>query len=95
VAQFKVFSGEAFQLHRARCREAGERGPLHARSIYGSRAAGAQLARMLEMGQSRPWPEALEAVTGERAMDASALLEYFAPLRAWLDEQNRGRPLGW
>jgi peptidyl-dipeptidase A len=50
---------------------------------------------MLEMGASRPWPDALEAVTGERRMDAGALLEYFAPLKQWLDEQNRGVPVGW
>jgi peptidyl-dipeptidase A len=50
---------------------------------------------MLEMGQSRPWPDALEALTGERRMDAGALLEYFAPLQTWLDEQNRGQRVGF
>jgi peptidyl-dipeptidase A len=50
---------------------------------------------MMELGQSRPWPEALELVTGQREMDASAMVEYFAPLHRWLDEQNRGRPMGW
>jgi peptidyl-dipeptidase A len=84
-----------FQFHRALCRAAGQTGPLHTCSIYGSRAAGEKLARMLELGQSRPWPEALHALTGERQLDASAMLEYFAPLRAWLDEQNRGRKIGW
>ncbi len=47
------------------------------------------------MGQSRPWPEALEAVTGEKQMDATAILEYFAPLKQWLDEQNKGHKVGW
>jgi peptidyl-dipeptidase A len=84
-----------FQFHRALCREAGFEGPLHQCSIYGNRAAGGKLRRMLEMGASRPWPEALEAMTGERRMDAGALLEYFAPLRAWLDEQNRDRKVGF
>ena len=50
---------------------------------------------MLAMGQSRPWPEALEAIAGTRQMDATAILDYFAPLKAWLDEQNRGRTCGW
>ena len=50
---------------------------------------------MLSMGASRPWPEALEVLTGEREMDATAILDYFAPLREWLDEQNKGRPVGW
>ena len=50
---------------------------------------------MLEMGASRPWPEALEVVTGQRDMDAGVILGYFAPLQAWLDEQNEGRTCGW
>jgi peptidyl-dipeptidase A len=84
-----------FQFHRALCREAGFTGPLHECSIYGNKAAGAKLAKMLEMGQSRPWPEALYAMTGERQIDASAILDYFAPLKKWLDEQNKGRTIGW
>ena len=79
-----------FQFHRALCRAAGYEGPLHLCSIYDSKAAGEKLRAMLEMGQSRPWPEALIALTGEKTMDASALLEYFAPLQQWLEQQNRG-----
>src|SRR5262249_3541906 len=79
-----------FQFHRALCREAGYEGPLYLCSIYDNKAAGAKLKAMLEMGRSRPWPEALRALTGESSMDASAMLEYFAPLKAWLDEQNKG-----
>ncbi|HWZ53516.1 MAG TPA: M2 family metallopeptidase, partial [Candidatus Acidoferrales bacterium] len=77
-----------FQFHRALCRTAGYTGPLNRCSIYNNKEAGAKLAKMLEMGKSRPWPDALEALTGQREMDASAMLEYFAPLKAWLDEQN-------
>jgi peptidyl-dipeptidase A len=84
-----------FQFHRALCREAGYQGPLHRCSIYGNQQAGARLNQMLEMGASRPWPEALYVMTGERQMDATAILDYFAPLKKWLDEQNRGRPVGW
>jgi peptidyl-dipeptidase A len=86
-----------FQFQRALCREAGYRGPLHRCSIYGNRAAGEKLSKMLAMGQSKPWPEALEALTGEKRMDASALADYFAPLKTWLDEQNKakGYPVGW
>jgi peptidyl-dipeptidase A len=50
---------------------------------------------MLAMGQSRPWPEALKALTGETQLDASAMIEYFAPLKKWLDDQNQGHPVGW
>ncbi|HKG94408.1 MAG TPA: M2 family metallopeptidase [Gemmatimonadaceae bacterium] len=84
-----------FQFYRAMCREAGFTGPLHRCSFYGNKQAGAKLSAMLSLGQSKPWPDALEALTGERRMDAGAMLEYFAPLQKWLDEQNRGRSLGW
>ncbi len=86
-----------FQFHRALCREAGFTGPLYRCSIYDNKAAGARLKKMLEMGQSHPWPEALEVLTGEREMDATAILDYFAPLKAWLDEQNRkyNYKVGW
>ena len=84
-----------FQFYRALCREAGYTGPLHRCSFFGSKAAGEKLEKMLEAGQSRPWQEVLYEMTGERRMDAGAMLEYFAPLRKWLDEQNRGKPVGW
>ena len=84
-----------FQFHRAMCREAGFQGPLHRCSVYNSKAAGARLNKMLAMGLSRPWPEALEALTGERQLDAGAILDYFAPLKTWLDEQNKGQRVGW
>lgn len=78
-----------FQFHRALCREAGDTGPLYRCSIYGNKQAGAKFQQMLAMGTSKPWPEALKAVTGEERMDATAMLDYFAPLKAWLDAQNR------
>jgi peptidyl-dipeptidase A len=84
-----------FQFHRALCKEAGYAGPLNRCSIYGNKAAGARLAKMLAMGESRPWPEALEVMTGERKMDATAMLDYFAPLKKWLDAQNAGHQVGW
>ena len=84
-----------FQFHRALCEAAGREGPLHHCSVFGSREAGRRLRAMLEPGASLPWPDALERGTGRREMDATALLDYFAPLRAWLDEQNAGRSCGW
>lgn len=84
-----------FQFHRALCKEAGYTGPLHRCSIYANKAAGAKLAKMLAMGESRPWPDALEVLTGQRQMDATAILDYFAPLKKWLDEQNAGHHVGW
>jgi peptidyl-dipeptidase A len=84
-----------FQFHRSLCEIAGNEGPIHRCSIYGSEEAGRRLNAMLEMGQSKPWPDALEALTGSRQMDATAILDYFAPLKTWLDEQNQGRQCGW
>ena len=84
-----------FQFHRELAKVAGCTTPLHRCSIYGNAAAGERLRKALAMGASRPWPDVLEALTGERQMDASAIADYFAPLKAWLDEQNKGRPSGW
>jgi peptidyl-dipeptidase A len=84
-----------FQFYRALCQASGYTGPLHSCTFYGSKEAGAKFNKMLEMGQSKPWPDELEVLTGQRQMDASALLEYFAPLQKWLDEQNKGQKAGW
>jgi peptidyl-dipeptidase A len=84
-----------FQFHRALAQAAGCAGPLNRCSIFGNQAAGRRLNAMLEMGQGRPWQEALEKIAGTREMDASAIRDYFAPLQKWLDEQNRGKPVGW
>ena len=84
-----------YQFDKALTDAAGIDGPLHRRSIYGSRVAGDRLAAMMAMGASRPWPDALEAIAGTREMSGAAILEYFAPLQAWLDEQNEGVPTGW
>ena len=84
-----------FQFHRALAKLAGCTGPLNRCSIYESKVAGARLEAMLKLGQSKPWPDALEALTGSREMDATAIRDYFAPLQTWLDEQLKGQPTGW
>ncbi len=84
-----------FQFHRALCKEAGHQGPLHLCSIHGSAAAGKKLQAMMAMGRAQPWPEALAALSGETKMDASAILDYFAPLHAFLRTQNQGKTCGW
>ncbi len=84
-----------YQFHQALCAAAGWKGPLHECSIYGSKEAGKRLQAMMAMGASRPWPDAMEALTGQRRADATALLAYYAPLRAWLKKQNAGRTCGW
>ena len=84
-----------FQFHRALCQAAGVEGPLHRCSIFESAEAGQRLRTMLEMGASRPWPDALEVIAGTREMDATAILDYFAPLATWLEDRNADRSCGW
>ena len=86
---------QQFQFHRALCETAGHEGQLNRCSIYGNEAAGQKLQAMLEMGASRPWQEAMEAITGQPELDASAIIDYFAPLKVWLDGQNQDRQCGW
>lgn len=84
-----------FQFHRSLAKIAGCTEPLNRCSIYGNEEAGKRLNAMLEMGTSRPWQDALYELTGQRQMDATAIRDYFAPLQKWLDEQNKGKPVGW
>jgi peptidyl-dipeptidase A len=84
-----------FQFYKAACDAAGWKGPLHRCSFYGNQKVGAKLNAMLEMGASKPWPDALEAFTGTREMDGKAMISYFAPLMDWLKEENKGKSCGW
>lgn len=84
-----------FQFHKSLCEIAGDQGPVHRCSIYSSKEAGAALNNMLEMGKSAQWQDALKTLTGKDQMDATAILDYFAPLKSWLDEQNSQRQCGW
>lgn len=84
-----------FQFYKAACDAAGWKGPLHRCSFYGNKEVGKRLNAMLEMGASKPWPDALEAFTGSREMSGKAMLEYFAPLMKWLKTQNKGAKKGW
>jgi peptidyl-dipeptidase A len=84
-----------FQFHRALAKASGCTAPLHRCSIFANKEAGRRLNAMMEMGASKPWPDALEALTGQRQMDAGAMADYFAPLKAWLDKQNAGKKSGW
>ncbi|XP_078661599.1 angiotensin-converting enzyme-like [Branchiostoma floridae x Branchiostoma belcheri] len=98
--RYFVSSVLQFQFHQALCQTSGHTGPLHKCDISaGTRAhraaAGQKLARMLQMGSSQPWPDAMEVITGQRAMSAQPIVEYFQPLITWLETQNVGETLGW
>lgn len=84
-----------YQFHRALCKAAGHTGPLYKCSIYGNAAAGKKMIDMLRLGASKEWPVALETLSGEKHMDATAIIDYYAPLATWLDEQNKGQKCGW
>jgi len=84
-----------FQFHRELCKTAGYEGDLHRCSIFNNKAAGEKLIKVLEMGAEKPWQDALEIIANSREMDATAVVDYFAPLKTWLDEQNEGRECGW
>jgi peptidyl-dipeptidase A len=84
-----------FQFQKALCDAAGFKGPLSECSIYGNEAAGRRFGAMLAKGASQPWQDTLDELAGTRQMDAAAILEYFAPLRGWLKEQNQGQQCGW
>jgi len=94
-ARYFLASLLQFQFYKAAAEQSGWKGPLHRCSFYGNKAVGERLNKMLAMGSSKPWPDALEAFTGSRQMDGSAMIAYFEPLMKWLEEQNKGRKIGW
>jgi peptidyl-dipeptidase A len=94
-ARYFLASILQFQFYRAAAEQVGWEGPLHRCSFYGNKKVGERLEKLLAMGSSHPWPDALEAFTGSRRMDGSALVDYFRPLMKWLEEQNKDRQCGW
>lgn len=84
-----------YQFHRALCEASGSENPLYLCTSYGSKAAGDKLREMMKLGMSRPWPEALKVLTGSEHPDASAIVDYFADLKEWLDQENQCRQCGW
>ncbi|MBA3668828.1 MAG: M2 family metallopeptidase [Sphingomonas sp.] len=84
-----------FQFYKSACDISGWKGPLHRCSFYGNKEVGRRLNEMLAMGASKPWPDALEAFTGTRDISGKPMLEYFAPLQVWLEQQNAGKQCGW
>ncbi len=84
-----------FQFYKALCDAAGHKGPLYECSYYGNKAAGQKYWAMLQKGASQPWQQTMKELTGGEKMDASAILDYFAPLQTWLKQQNEGQTCGW
>jgi len=86
---------QQFEFHRALCEISGNTDPIHRCSIYNNKDAGKALNTMLEMGSSQPWQQAYKVLTGNEQMDATAVLDYFAPLHVWLKDKNQGKQCGF
>jgi peptidyl-dipeptidase A len=86
---------QQFEFHRALCEISGNTDPIHRCSIYNNKDAGAALNTVLEMGSSQPWQVAYKVLTGNQQMDATAILDYFAPLHTWLKDKNQGKQCGF
>ena len=84
-----------YQFHEALCNEIEFDGLLHECSIYGSKKAGDKIISTMAMGESLPWQDAFENLTGTRQLSGKSILNYYAPLKDWLDEQNKNRTCGW
>jgi peptidyl-dipeptidase A len=84
-----------FQFYKSLCDASGHTGPLYECSFYDNKEAGQRYWAMLSKGASQPWQQTMKELTGGEKMDATAVLEYFAPLQTWLTEQNAGRTCGW
>lgn len=82
-----------YQLHDHICRQLLHQDP-HSCNYYNRREVGDFLRAIMEPGSTRDWREVLREHTG-RDLTAEPMLEYYAPLNAFLEEQNRGRTCTW
>ncbi|MEO6332304.1 MAG: M2 family metallopeptidase, partial [Gemmatimonadaceae bacterium] len=78
-----------FQMHNHIAKDILKQDPRNT-NYYGNTGVGDFLRTLMAPGASRPWRDVLRETTGQE-LNANAMMEYFAPLRAWLEEQNRGR----
>ena len=84
-----------YQFHESLCNDIGFSGPLHECSIYGNKLAGEKIISTMAMGQSAPWQDAFEKLTGSRNISGDSVMNYYKPLKEWLDIQNNDRSCGW
>ena len=84
-----------YQFHEALCNLIDYDGYLHECSIYGNKEAGDRIITTMAMGQSLPWQDAFENLTGTRQLSGKSIMNYYAPLKEWLDEENKNRTCGW
>jgi peptidyl-dipeptidase A len=78
-----------FQFHDHIAKNILKQDP-HATNYYGSKEVGNFLKGVLETGANNDWRQLLKESVGSE-MSAKPMLDYFAPLMAYLKEQNKGR----
>ncbi len=82
-----------FQLHDYIARKILHQPPQSC-NYANNKEVGAWLNRILEKGGTEDWRKVLKDATGEE-LSTRAMVDYFQPLMAWLEEQNKGRKIGW
>jgi peptidyl-dipeptidase A len=55
---------------------------------------GSFLKSIMEKGGTQDWRKVLREATGED-LSTRAMVDYFKPLMSWLEQQNKGRKIGW
>jgi peptidyl-dipeptidase A len=82
-----------FQLHDHIARKILGQDPREC-NYYQNARVGDFLRGILELGATRDWNTVLREAIGE-GLSARPLVTYFQPLREWLEQENRGRKVGW
>ncbi|MEO8439342.1 MAG: M2 family metallopeptidase [Spartobacteria bacterium] len=82
-----------FQLHDYIARNILHQPPQSC-NYAGNKEVGKWLNGILEKGGTEDWRKVLKEATGED-LSTRAMVDYFQPLMAWLEEQNKGRKIGW
>ncbi len=68
--------------------------PPQACNYANNPAVGDFLKSIMVKGATEDWRKILRDATGED-LSTRAMVEYYAPLLKWLEEQNKGRQIGW
>jgi peptidyl-dipeptidase A len=82
-----------FQLHDYIARNILHQPPQSC-NYADNKEVGTWLNNILKKGSTEDWRKVLKEATGED-ISTRAMMEYFKPLMTWLQEQNKGRQIGW
>jgi len=82
-----------FQLHDYIARKILHQPPQSC-NYADNKEVGTWLNNILKKGGTEDWRKVLKEATGED-ISTRAMMDYFKPLMSWLEEQNKGRQIGW